>query len=191
MNKLFDNEEEEAKKIQGNLPNELIPDDSIPDVPVHEEDEEEEHITFRRDKIFNNDFNTGNLNFEEYDLPKVDIFYAEDNLDDCYDSHEYLRKKHLEELIDQYFKESEFNKTISGKKKIPKQIIPLIFVSIKDRFNTNEFSITEIFIAIADYFGANYELFYENIPSIYREQLVRALDEKYGVLRKKGVRRLF
>lgn len=178
---LFDEEENEQTPMS--TPDELT---------VLDEDDEEEFVsTPKHDKIFNNDYNTGNLDFEEYNLPKVDTFYAEQNLNDCYDSHEYEKKKQLEEMVDQYFKDSQYSKTLSMKKKIPKQVIPLVFVEIREKFTSNEFSCSEIFSTIADYFGLNYEILYENIPSIYREQLVRELDDKYGVLKRRGVKRLF
>ena len=184
MNKLFDNEEDD----------DLIEEEVVKQKRFVDEEDEEEFVQpiFKRDKIFNNDYNTGNIDFEEYsNLPRVESSYAEQNLDDCYDSHEYMRKKQLEVLIDQYFRDSEFNETLQHKKKIPKHVIPLVFVAIRSKFETNEFSGSEIFTSIADYFGLNYELLYENVPSIYREQLVRELDDKYGVLKKRGVKRLF
>jgi hypothetical protein len=49
----------------------------------------------------------------------------------------------------------------------------------------------EYFITIADYFGMSYEVLYENIPAIYREALVKELDDKYSILKKKGIRKLF
>lgn len=181
MSKLFDEHEEEP--IEG------------VDLPKPEDDEEEEEeiipVLKNRDKIFNNDYNTGNLDFEEYDIPKVDVFYAEQNLRDCYDAHEYERKKFLETLVDEYFMKSEYGESLANKKKIPKQILPLIFVTIREKFVDREYSGSEIFTTIADYFGINYEVLYENIPSAYREQLVRELDDRYGVLKKRGVKRLF
>jgi lysine/ornithine N-monooxygenase len=48
-----------------------------------------------------------------------------------------------------------------------------------------------MFISIAEYFGINYETLYENIPSVYREELVRELDQKYSMLKKKRIRKLF
>jgi hypothetical protein len=160
------------------------------------EEEDEEDLTpikiSSRDKIFDNDYNTGNLDFEEYSsLPKVDSFYAEDNLRECYDSYEYSRKLTLEVLVDDIFNQTEFGKIFASKKKIPKQILPQVFVSIREKFTGNDYTESEIFTCIADYFGINYEVLYENIPSVYRAQLVRELDEKYGVLKRKGVKRLF
>lgn len=182
MSKLFDDNDEQEEK-----------DPNQPNRKDEEEDDEEFIPTkiISHDKIFGNDYNTGNLDFEEYDLPRVDVFYAEDNLQDCYDAFEYNRKIKLETLVDTYFNETEFGKIFANKKKIPKQILPNVFVAIRQKFMNSEYTGSEIFISIADYFGMSYDVLYENIPSIYREQLVRELDEKYGVLRKKGVKRLF
>lgn len=184
MSKLFDNEYEDEDPI--------VPETNSPYANKNDDEDDEIQLhTFKRDKIFNNDYNTGNLDFEEYDMPKVDTFYAAQNLDDCYDSHEYQRKKQLEELVDKYFKDCEYSKVLSMKKKMPKQLLPLVFVAIREKFVENDFTGCEIFSTIADYFALNYEVLYENIPSIYREQLVRELDDKYDVLKKRGVKRLF
>lgn len=184
MSKLFDEEDEflEDENLETNQ-NEVDEDDDEEIVPVK---------TFARDKIFDNDYNTGNLDFEEYNnLPRVDSSYAEDNLRDCYDSYEYTRKIDLEKTVDEYFKNTEHGKVFANKKKIPKQILPHVFVAIREQFKGNDYTGSEIFSCIADYFGLNYEVLYENIPSVYRAELVRELDEKYGILKRKGLKRLF
>lgn len=184
MSKLFDNEPYDDEE-----------DDELDDeFKVQEEEDDDEEFVPKpvsQDKIFGNDYNTGNLDFEEYNLPKVDTFYADDNLNECYDSYEYNRKKILEEKIDLYFSESEPGKILGNKKKLPKQVLSQVYVAIRERFTENDYTGSEIFTGIAEYFSINYEVFYENLPSIYREELVRELDEKYGVLKKKGVKRLF
>ena len=182
MSKLFDDEEELSESTDDT--NQLVPDD---------EDDEEfvPQIKLSHDKIFGNDYNTGNLDFEEFSLPQVDSFYAEENLRECYDAYEYNRKKELEEKVDEYFTESEPGKMLGTKKKLPKQVLPQVYIAIREQFTKNDYTDSEIFTTIADYFGINYEVLYENIPSIYREELVKELDEKYGILKKKGVKRLF
>ena len=80
---------------------------------------------------------------------------------------------------------------MGNKKKLPKQVLPQVYIAIREKFTNNDYTGSEIFITIAEYFGINYEVLYENIPSIYREELVRELDDKYGVLKKRGVTRLF
>ena len=177
MSKLFDYEEEFEESY---VDPEEIDDDVI------------EESTNKRDKIFENDYNTGNLDFDEYKkLPSVEILYADEHLRECYDSYEYTRNLNLEKLIDEYFKNTDYGKALSAKKKIPKQLQPIVFVSIREQFKSNEFTETEIFSAIADYFRINYEVLYENIPSVYRAQLVRELDDKYGILKRKKLKRLF
>jgi len=180
MKKLFDDLEDDENE---NLENFI------------EEDEDVEDVSSKfayQDKIFSNDYNTGNLDFEEYsNLPKVDTFYAEDNLEECYDSYEYNRKKNLEEKVDEFFIKSEIGKIIGSKKKLPKQVLPQVYISIREKFTGKDYTGSEIFTTIADYFSMNYEVLYENIPSVYKEELVRELDEKYGVLKKKGIKRLF
>ena len=183
MSKLFDEFEEEPI------------DDEFLEISVPDEEEEDEAPTVSKlshDKIFDNDYNTGNLDFEEYsNLPRVDSTYAEGNLRECYDSYEYNRNFELEGLIDTYFKNIEQGKIFANKKKIPKQMLPTLFVSIREQFKGSDYTSSEIFTAIADYFCINYETLYENIPSVYRADLVKELDEKYGILKRKGLKRLF
>jgi hypothetical protein len=182
MKKLFDDPEDDENE-------------SLEDSNFTEDDEDLEDLSHKplyHDKIFSNDYNTGNLDFEEYsNLPKVDTFYAEDNLKECYDSYEYNRKKDLEEKVDLFFIESDIGKAIGNKKKLSKQILPQVYVAIREKFIKNDYTGSEIFTTIAEYFSINYDVLYENIPSVYIEELVRELDEKYGVLKKRGLKRLF
>lgn len=181
MSKLFDEENVQHNK-----------DEEMENKHFPEEEHEDVEIFPNRDKIFDNDYNTGNINFEEYsDLPRVDSFYAEDNLKDCYDVFEYSRKFNLEVLVDKYFKNTEYGKVFSSRKKIPKQVLPQVFLTIREQFVNNDYTGSEIFMCIADYFGVNYEIFYQNIPPIYRAELVKELDEKYDILSKKGLKKLF
>lgn len=146
----------------------------------------------RVDKIFHNSYNQGDIEFEEFHgVPKVEGFYAEDNLKDCYDSFDYERGKQLMEMIDEFFRETEQGKSLVNKKKIPKQLLSKIYVTLRSKFEGGEYTGVEIFSNIAEYFNLNYEVLYENIPAIYREELVKELDEKYQVLSRKGLKKLF
>jgi hypothetical protein len=145
----------------------------------------------RFDKIFNNDYNTGNLEFEEYGPPKVDTEYAEAHMESFYNSNEYYSKMQIMEKINLFFADTEIGKVIGLKKKIPKQMLSKIYLIIKEAFNKGELTEVEYFIAVADYFGMSYESLYENIPAIHRESIVRELDHKYSILKKKGLRKLF
>ena len=161
-----------------------------------EEDEEEvvplpEEKFSQRDKIFNNDFNTGNLEFEEYGPPKVDQDFIDQHMDNYYDSNNYHANIEIMKRLDDFFTGSEIGKSIGMKRKIPKQIIPKLYISLKDCFKEGELTESEFFTVLAEYFNMSYEVFYENIPAIYRESIVRELDIKYDVLKRKRQHKLF
>ena len=102
-----------------------------------------------------------------------------------------IHLKKLYEKIDNHFKDTDPGKIIGLKKKIPKQMLSKIYLVIKEAFTPGELTEVEYFIAVADYFGMSYEILYENIPAIHRESIVRELDNKFSVLRRKGIRKLF
>jgi hypothetical protein len=169
--------------------------------PLFDEDEELEEIDEdlieispsnpKFDKIFNNDYNTGNLEFEEYGPPKVDSDYASDHMESYYNSNEYHAKMQTMEKIDAFFQTTDAGKIIGLKKKIPKQMLSKIYMSIRDAFRKGELTEVDYFVAVADYFGMSYEILYENIPAVHRESIVRELDGKYSVLKRRGLRKLF
>jgi hypothetical protein len=108
-----------------------------------------------------------------------------------YDSSEYHAKMDIMERIDNFFPDTDAGKIIGMKKKIPKQMLSKIYLTIKEIFKRGELTEVEYFIAVADYFGISYEVLYENIPAVYKESLVRELDNKFSILKKRGVRNLF
>lgn len=148
-------------------------------------------LVSKRDKIFNNDYNTGNLEFEEYGPPKVESEYAEAHMESYHNSNEYYFNLRVMERIDDHFRGSDTGKIIGLKKKIPKQLLSKIYLNVREAFTPGELSEKEYFINLAEYFGMSYEVLYENIPAIYRELIVRELDNKFGVLKRKGIRKLF
>ena len=165
----------------------LFEDESEEDVEISGE----ESKNVKHDKIFQNDYNTGNLEFEEFGPPRVDQDFIDEHMESSYDSANYYAKMKNMERVDDFFKSSEIGKIIAQKKKIPKQLIPKLYISMKECFTNEELSETEFFTIIAEYFGVTYEVFYENIPAVYREVLVRELDMKYSILKRKGLRKLF
>ena len=157
----------------------------------NENDEQATPAKAKFDKIFNNDFNTGNLDYEEFGPPKVDQEYIDSYMESCYDSSEYYAKMQIMEKIDKTFKETDLGKTIGLKRKIPKQILPDIYLSVRDIFVPKELTEVEYFTNLAEYFGMSYEILYDNIPAIHRENIVKELDNKFGVLSRRGIRKLF
>jgi hypothetical protein len=54
-----------------------------------------------------------------------------------------------------------------------------------------EFSFSEKFVCICDLISVPYSKAYETIPIRYREIIIAELENKYGVLSKRKIKRLF
>jgi hypothetical protein len=107
-----------------------------------------------------------------------------------YDDEEYIHSTKLNTKIDEIFQDSRWT-VISPTKKIPKDLIPLIFQDILQKLEDSEFTMVEKFVAICDYTAINYQKAYESIHMKYKEQIVQEMDNKYGILGKKGIKRIF
>jgi len=107
-----------------------------------------------------------------------------------YDDEEYIHSTRLNSKIDEIFQASRWT-VISPTKKIPKDLIPLIFQDILQKLEDSEFTMVEKFVAICDYTAINYQKAYESIHMKYKEQIVQEMDNKYGILGKKGIKRIF
>lgn len=142
-----------------------------------------------RTKTFHNDFD-GNSEFEEFGIPRVDSEYSEANLEDCYNAHDYERNLRFVQLVDEFFSKTEYYDEFKNKK-IPKPYISKIYLAIKEQFIGEDYTQAEIFAGVAEHLKINYEVMYENIPSMNREILVKELDDKYHILKRKGQNKLF
>lgn len=111
-------------------------------------------------------------------------------LDDSHNEEEYLHRKKLEETIYQAFQTSRWY-PLSTKKKIPKDLIPHLFQEILEKMENNEFGFVEKFVGICDYLNLGYEKAYDTVPIKYREMIVNEMEEKFQVLSKRNMGRLF
>lgn len=107
-----------------------------------------------------------------------------------YDDENYIYSCSLNDKIDEIFQESRWT-IINPAKKIPKDLIPLIFQDILKELEGTEFSMVEKFVAICDYTAINYQKAYESIHMKYKELIVQEMDQKYGILGKKGIKKIF
>jgi hypothetical protein len=107
-----------------------------------------------------------------------------------YDDEDYIYSCSLNDRIDEIFQESRWT-IINPSKKIPKDLIPLIFQDILKELEGTEFSMVEKFVAICDYTAINYQKAYESIHMKYKELIVQEMDEKYGILGRKGIKKIF
>jgi len=107
-----------------------------------------------------------------------------------YEDEDYIYASNLNDKIDEIFQSSRWT-IINPSKKIPKDLIPLIFQDILKDLEGTEFTMVEKFVAICDYTAINYQKAYESIHMKYKEIIVQEMDQKYGILGKKGIKKIF
>ena len=139
------------------------------------------------DKIFGAHNNptkesTYNESFEvDYSNPVIHAYF---------DDEEYLYRKKLEEEVYQAFQSSRWH-PLNFKKKIPRDLLPLLFQEVIEKMGETEFTFSEKFVCICDLISIPYVKAYEAIPIKYREIIISELENKYGVLSKRKIKRLF
>ncbi len=151
------------------------------------EDEKNEFEEF--DEIKDSQDNTTNSEIDEYD-PDPSLDYRSLQSVVTYEDEDYIHATKLNTRIDEIFQKSRWT-VISPNKKIPKDLIPLIFQDILQDLEETEFSMVEKFVAICDYTAINYQKAYESIHMKYKEQIVQEMDNKYGILGKRGIKKIF
>lgn len=135
------------------------------------------------------DIESKNVELEEFEInPSLDYRSLQSTV--TYEDEEYLHSAKLNDKIDEIFLESRWT-IISPSKKIPKDLIPLIFQDILKELEETEFSMVEKFVAICDYTAINYQKAYESIHMKYKEIIVQEMDKKFGILGKKGIKKIF
>ena len=139
------------------------------------------------DKIFGAHNNpTKDVSYNE----SFEIDYTNPTIDDYFDEEEYLYRKRLEETVYEAFQSSRWH-PLNFKKKIPRDLLPLLFQEVLEKMGENEFSFSERFVCICDLITIPYVKAYEVIPIKYREIIISELEIKYGVLSKRKIKRLF
>ncbi len=144
----------------------------------------------KRDKIFDNDYNTGNIDSEKLPDIKIDVRYASSNLEECYNMEEYDEKKRLLELTMDVFEKSEWS-YLSLTKKFPKELMPFIFNELYNGLENKGFTTIDMFVSIAEFMDITYERVYEIAGLKMKERLIHELEVKYKVLSRKKINKLF
>lgn len=139
----------------------------------------------KEDKIFNNRYNTGEIEFEPFPKMRIDTPHNLDILSD-YTSLE------LQKQLMVIFATSPFYETYVANKKIPKGESCKIFYYFETELDkVQEMRLMEKFIAIADFMEMAYEVLYREISVKHKENLLKDMDEEYGIFKRKKIHRLF
>ena len=101
----------------------------------------------------------------------------------------------LFEKVDKLIKNSEFehlNKVTEDGiiKKLNKIQINKVFSYIISNIG-DDYTRVDLFSVISDYFDVFPKKFYNSLSNKFKDELVKELDDKYGVLRKKNINKLF
>jgi hypothetical protein len=120
--------------------------------------------------------------------PATDYSRLQSNI--VYENENDVHMQRLNDKVGEVFKKSRWS-ILNPTKKIPKDLIPLIFQDILAELEGQEFTMVEKFVSICDYTALNYQKAYESIHMKYKELIVQEMDEKYGILSKKGIKKIF
>lgn len=141
------------------------------------------------DKIFNNTYGEQDLSGENI------TFNISPRVESNIDPDEKMHYDMLFERIDDLIKGSKFEhlnevteKGIS--KKLNKVQINQVFFYIIEHVG-NDYSRIDLFGVISDYFNVFPNKFYNSLSNKFKDELIKELDEKYDVIKKKGIKKLF
>jgi hypothetical protein len=140
------------------------------------------------DKIFGNTYGEGS--YEGSTSFKVDSAYESSMSPEDVIHYDILMKK-----IDTLIRMSDFaelNKVTpdGSTKKLNKIQINQVFLLIINNIG-RDYTRVDVFGALSDYFDIVPNKFYNSLSNKYKDELIRELDSKYNVLKKKNIKRLF
>jgi len=140
------------------------------------------------DKIFNNKFNTGAIDFEVFgEIRKINLHGDGDN--DVFDDYHSLE---FQKTLYEVYIEAPFYEEYSTGKKVPKTEVANIYYYFEKAFpNTKDVSKIDMFVHVAEFMSIEYNVLYRELGAPNKEILLKELDRKYDVFKKNKIRRLF
>jgi len=146
-----------------------------------------------KDKIISNSFNEGELLYEDFATIKV-----HDSVVDMYNDQlgdniiENRNLKALDKDLYELFISSPYKEKYKNPKRADSNDRLKMYYYFKDRLlPKNKYSIVEIFIAFAEFFQVNYNQLYSEVGVLDKEQILKELNEKYGLSDRIKTKRLF
>lgn len=155
---------------------------------------DEEEFNMKDDKIINNSYNSGDIEYESFTQPmKVDDRVSDLYRDTISDNIvEERTNKVLDEKIYELFKQSPFYEKYKNPKRVGKNDLVKMYYYFKERLlKEKTFSSTQIFIGFAEFFQINYDQLYSEVGVLDKEGLLRELNEKFNLNRKIKTKKLF
>jgi hypothetical protein len=139
----------------------------------------------KEDKIFNNRYNTGEIDFEPFPRMRIDT-------PDSFDVISEYNGLELQEVLLEIFKKAPFYENYTEIKKIPKgEYCKLFYYFEEELTKSRDMRMMEKFIAVADFMEMNYDILYKEISVKHKESILKEMDEEYGIFKRKKIHRLF
>jgi len=143
----------------------------------------------QEDKIFNNTYGESDPTENPISFVVSPTFADDADPDDR--MHYELLIKRVDELI----KGSEFehlNEVTQGGviKKLNKVQINKVFFYIIENLGSS-YTRVDLFSVLSDYFDVFPNKFYNSLSNKFKDELIRELDDKYNILEKRKIRKLF
>lgn len=143
----------------------------------------------QEDKIFNNTYGESDPLENPINFTALPSFVDDTDPDDK--MHHDLLFKRVDELI----KGSEFehlNEVTEGGviKKLNKVQINKVFFYIIEHLGSS-YTRIDLFSVLSDYFDVFPNKFYNSLSNKFKDELIKELDDKYNILEKRGIRKLF
>lgn len=155
-------------------------------------DEEKENM--KEDKIINNSYNTGEMDFEAF----TGVIKIDDRVSSLYeDEHSenmYERRiiKKLNEDIYTLFQESPFHEKYKNPKRVDKSDMIKMYYYFKDKLlKEKSYSSTQIFMGFAEFFQINYDQLYKEVGVMDKENMLKELHSHNGLKNKIKSKKLF
>jgi hypothetical protein len=142
----------------------------------------------QEDKIFNNTYG-------ESELINNPINFIPPVYDDNQDPDDKMHYELLFQKIDELIKGSEFEHlnevTQDGIiKKLNKVQINKVFFYIIEHLGSS-YTRVDLFSVLSDYFDVLSNKFYNSLSNKFKDELIKELDDKYNILEKRKIRKLF
>jgi len=96
----------------------------------------------------------------------------------------------LNSLVYEVFHRSRWS-ALGPNKKMPKDLIPYVFQDIIEEMKESEFTMVEKFVSICDFMNVGYAKAYELIHMKYKEIIVNEMEQKFGRVSKKKIKKIF
>jgi hypothetical protein len=167
-------------------------------IPYNEEDEEtfssEKTQNMKEDKILNNSFNSGEIEYQAFNSPiriddKVAGQYRESWSETIVEDRTI---KLLEARLFKEFEKSEFFEKYKVPKRVDKSDMIKMYYFFKEKLlDEKAYSDVEIFVGFAEFFQINYDQLYAQVGVKDKEGLLRELHETLHLTKKIQTKKLF